>query len=49
MVFKVIMIMQLNIPDKINKKLKIYKIKNDLKNLQEAVIKILEETLKDYN
>jgi len=37
---------QLDIPDNLNKKLKIYKIEKDLKNLQEAVIKVLEERFK---
>lgn len=36
---------QLDIPKKINKELQIYKIRNDFKNLQEAVIDILKRKL----
>jgi hypothetical protein len=37
---------QINIPDEINKKLKIYRIKNDYKNLAQAILFILEKKLK---
>ena len=37
---------QLDIPKEINKELKIYKSKNELKNLQESLIKILAEYFK---
>lgn len=33
--------LQLDIPDDINKKLKIYRIENDLVNLQNALVDIL--------
>lgn len=39
------MLMQLNIPEKINDELKIYKVRNKLKNLHIAVIQILENKL----
>ena len=34
---------QLDIPKELNKKLKIEKVERELKNLQETIIKILEE------
>jgi len=34
---------QVDIPEELNKKLKIYRIENDLKNLQEAVVDVLKE------
>ena len=37
---------QLDIPKELNKKLKIAKVERELKNLQETIIKILEENLK---
>jgi len=37
---------QLDIPKELNKKLKIEKVERELKNLQETIIKILEENLK---
>jgi len=40
---------QVNIPDDLNKKLKIYRIENDLKNLQEAVIDVTDKYFKLKN
>ena len=37
---------QIDIPKALNKELKIYKIKNDFQNLQEAVLDILKKKLK---
>lgn len=37
---------QLDIPKELNKKLKIEKVKRDLNNLQETIIKVLEENFK---
>jgi len=38
---------QLDIPKELNKKLKIYKIENELKDLKETVISILSKFFKD--
>ena len=38
---------QIDIPKELNKKLKIYKIKNDLKDLKESVIDILNKYFKE--
>ena len=37
---------QIDLPEEINKKLKIYKVKNNLKTIAESVVKILEEKWK---
>ena len=37
---------QVDIPKELNKKLKIYKIKNDLNDLQEVVINVLSKYFK---
>jgi len=37
---------QIDIPKELNKKLKIERVKRDIKNMQELIIKILEENLK---
>ena len=38
---------QVDIPKELNKKLKIYKIENELKDLQEAVINVLNKYFKE--
>ncbi len=38
---------QVDIPKELNKKLKIYKIENDLRDLQEAVINVLNKYFKE--
>lgn len=34
---------QVDIPDELNKKLKVYRIENDLKDIQEAIIQIVKK------
>lgn len=37
---------QVDIPQKLNKKLKVIRVEKEHKNLQETIIKVLEEALK---